>query len=72
MSMSQISATAIALQNYVSNNFLNETAAFSWITLCHNLCCSICLLVFQLDSKEADSESLEDEPDFYTEAPMPG
>lgn len=25
-----------------------------------------------LDSEEADSESLEDEPDFYTEAPLPG
>jgi hypothetical protein len=28
--------------------------------------------VFQLDSEEAESDGLEDEPDFYTEAPLPG
>jgi hypothetical protein len=33
---------------------------------------NIDLFVFQLDSEEADSELQEEEPDFYTEAPMPG
>lgn len=38
-------------------------------------CCSLYLpYSFQLDSEEndADPDSPEDEPDFYTEAPLPG
>jgi len=37
MSMCQSRASAIALQNYISSNFLTETASFSWITLYHTL-----------------------------------